>query len=213
MDLDATLPAVANRTHIAWFDSIGIDDVGRVGGKNASLGEMYQRLAGQGVRVPNGFATTADAYRAFLRHNHLDERIAELLSGWDRADIDDLATRSKAIRSLILAGDLPDEFVADVTAAYRALSAEAGLDAVDVAVRSSATAEDLPEASFAGQQETFLMIHGTADVLDAIRRCFASLFTSRAINYRQDMGVDQLDVALSVGVQRMVRARTSPAAA
>ena len=206
MDIDATRTADLHQSSIAWFDSIGIDDVGRVGGKNASLGEMYQRLAGQGVRVPNGFATTADAYRAFLCHNHLDERIAELLSGWDRADVDDLATRSKAIRSLILAGELPDQFVAEVTEAYRALSADAGVDAVDVAVRSSATAEDLPEASFAGQQETFLMIHGDADVLDAIRRCFASLFTSRAINYRQDMGVDQLDVALSVGVQRMVRA-------
>ena len=206
MGIDPTLSNELRPSTVAWFDTIGIDDVGRVGGKNASLGEMYQRLAGRGVRVPNGFATTADAYRAFLRHNHLDERISELLAGWDRADVDDLATRSKAIRSLILAGELPDDVVADVTEAYRALSSEAGVDAVDVAVRSSATAEDLPEASFAGQQETYLMIHGTADVLHAIRRCFASLFTARAVNYRQDMGVDQLDVALSVGVQRMVRA-------
>jgi pyruvate, water dikinase len=206
MGTNSALSGEPRLSTVAWFDSIGIDDVGSVGGKNASLGEMYQRLAGHGVRVPNGFATTADAYRAFLRHNQLDDRISELLSGWDRADVDDLAVRSKAIRSLILAGELPEDFVAEVSEAYRALSAEAGLEAVDVAVRSSATAEDLPEASFAGQQETYLMIHGTADVLDAIRRCFASLFTARAVNYRQDMGVDQLDVALSVGIQRMVRA-------
>jgi pyruvate, water dikinase len=206
MGTDSSPRGEPQRSTIAWFDTIGIDDVARVGGKNASLGEMYQRLAGQGVRVPNGFATTADAYRAFLHHNHLDDRISELLSGWDRTDVDDLATRSKAIRSLILAGELPEDFVTEVTEAYRALSSEADLEAVDVAVRSSATAEDLPEASFAGQQETYLMIHGTADVLDAIRRCFASLFTARAVNYREDMGVDQLDVALSVGIQRMVRA-------
>jgi pyruvate, water dikinase len=107
MGTNSALSGAPRRSTVAWFDSIGIDDVGCVGGKNASLGEMYQRLAGQGVRVPNGFATTADAYRAFLRHNHLDDRISDLLAGWDRVDVDDLATRTKAIRSLILAGNSP----------------------------------------------------------------------------------------------------------
>lgn len=193
-------------SRIEWFEKIGIEDVPRVGGKNASLGEMYCELDSQGVRVPNGFATTADAYREFLRYNELDGRITELLGAWDRSDVDDLAERTRSIRSLILNGSLPDGFADEIDAAYRRLSDEAGVTAVDVAVRSSATAEDLPEASFAGQQETYLMVHGEADVRDAIRRCFASLFTARAVSYREDMGIDQLDVALSAGVQRMVRA-------
>ncbi len=190
---------------VRWFNDVGIDDVGLVGGKNASLGEMYRELADRGVRVPNGFATTAAAYRRFLAANDLEDKIRTILDGWNKADVDDLVARTKTIRSLILAGRLPDDLVADVTAAYVALSLEAGVAEVDVAVRSSATAEDLPEASFAGQQETFLMVHGVADVLSSLLRCYASLFTARAVNYREDMGIDQLDVALSAGIQRMVR--------
>ncbi len=191
--------------NVEWFEQIGIDDVPHVGGKNASLGEMYQELDGKGVKVPNGFATTADAFREFLRVNDLESEIASIVDGWDRSDVDDLAARTKQIRSLILSGNLPDDFQADVLAAYQQLSEEAGVRHVDVAVRSSATAEDLPEASFAGQQETYLMVHGDADVLDSIRRCFASLFTARAVSYREDMNIGQTDVALSACIQRMVR--------
>lgn len=193
-------------TNIAWFEDITIDDVGEVGGKNASLGEMYRELAGQGIRVPNGFATTADAFNTFVDENRLTTAINELIGGWDRDDVDDLAERTRRIRSLILAGDLPRDLRDDVATAYNRLSAAAGVTDVDCAVRSSATAEDLPEASFAGQQETFLMVHGLADVLDSIRRCFASLFTARAVSYRHDMGIDTTGLALSVGVQQMVRA-------
>jgi pyruvate,water dikinase len=191
--------------NVEWFKDIGIDDVPHVGGKNASLGEMYRELHSKGVKVPNGFATSAEAFRDFLRVNELDDRIADIVDGWDRNDVDDLAARAKQIRSLILGGTLPEKFQTDVVAAYQQLSAEAGVDRVDVAVRSSATAEDLPEASFAGQQETYLMVHGDADLLDSIRRCFASLFTARAVSYREDMGIGQTDVALSACVQRMVR--------
>ncbi len=192
--------------NVEWFGQIGIDDVPHVGGKNASLGEMYQELASKGVKVPNGFATTAEAFREFLRVNDLEEKIGALIDGWDRSDVDDLAGRAKQIRSMILGGQLPEDFQRDVLEAYRRLSEEAGVGHVDVAVRSSATAEDLPEASFAGQQETYLMVHGDADVLDSIRRCFASLFTARAVSYREDMNIGQTDVALSACIQRMVRA-------
>ena len=196
---------VAHMRNVEWFDEISIDDVPHVGGKNASLGEMYRELDGKGVKVPNGFATTAEAFTEFLRVNDLETEIARIIDGWDRSDVDDLAARTKQIRSLILGGSLPDDFQADVLAAYRKLSEEAGVGHVDVAVRSSATAEDLPEASFAGQQETYLMVHGDADVLDSIRRCFASLFTARAVSYREDMNIGQTDVALSACIQRMVR--------
>lgn len=193
-------------TMIRWFHDIGIGDVEEVGGKNASLGEMYRELSDQGVTVPNGFATSSNAYRLFLRLNGLDRVIEHTLDGWVRDDVDDLARRTKAIRSAMLAGDLPPELKNDVSAAYQELSRGVNVDSVDVAVRSSATAEDLPEASFAGQQETFLMVHGEAAVFDAIRACFASLYTSRAVSYRSDMGIDPSDVALSASVQHMVRA-------
>lgn len=196
---------VADMRNVEWFEQISIDDVPHVGGKNASLGEMYQELDSKGVKVPNGFATTAEAFREFLRVNDLETEIAGIVDGWDRSDVDDLAARTKQIRSLILGGTLPDDFQTDVLAAYQQLSEEAGVRHVDVAVRSSATAEDLPEASFAGQQETYLMVHGDADVLDSIRRCFASLFTARAVSYREDMNIGQTDVALSACIQRMVR--------
>ncbi|MGI9596275.1 MAG: phosphoenolpyruvate synthase [Acidimicrobiales bacterium] len=202
-------PATAASTDegvVRWFGRISIDDVSEVGGKNASLGEMYRELSGAGVRVPNGFATTAAAFRRFLTQNRLDQEIPEVLAGWDRADVDDLTLRAKRIRSLILDAELTDELVEQVTAGYRMLSEESGIDNVEVAVRSSATAEDLPEASFAGQQETYLMVHGEAAVLAAVKRCFASLYNARAISYRHDFDIDEADIALSAGVQRMVRA-------
>ncbi len=196
-------------TAIEWFHDISIDDVAHVGGKNASLGEMYRELEQKGVRVPNGFATTAQAFRDFLQRNELDDEITRIIDGWDRDDVDDLAARTRQIRSLILGGRFDPTFESEVIDAYRKLSAEAGMDHVDVAVRSSATAEDLPEASFAGQQETYLMVHGNADLLDAIRRCYASLYTARAVSYREDMNIGQADVALSACIQRMVRSDLS----
>ena len=191
---------------IRWFDELAIADVPHVGGKNASLGEMYRQLSHLGVKVPNGFATTSAAFRRFIDRNGLREPIDSILGGWDRTDVDDLASRARRVRGLILDADLGPELSEQVAEAYRRLSAEAGVDDVEVAVRSSATAEDLPEASFAGQQETFLMIHGEAAVLASVKRCFASLYNARAISYRNDFGIDESDIALSAGVQRMVRA-------
>jgi pyruvate,water dikinase len=191
--------------YIAWFADLGRDDVERVGGKNASLGEMLTALRASGIRVPDGFATTAAAYRAFLDANGLRDRIAGRIAEFERGDRS-LSSTGKSIRRMIRAGDFPPAMAEAVTRAYADLSAAAGKQRVDIAARSSATAEDLPEASFAGQQETFLNVRGGEAVLDACRRCFASLFTNRAIAYRDDHGFDHMKVALSVGVQRMVRA-------
>jgi pyruvate, water dikinase len=190
---------------VRWFAEIGLSDVGLVGGKNASLGEMIRELSPLGVRVPDGFSITAEGYRHFLQSAGLDAPIAELLSGLRRDDVKDLVDRSNRIRGLITAAELPADLCAEALAAYRQLSARYAMDATDVAVRSSATAEDLPGASFAGQQDTYLNVRGESAVLDAVRRCFASLFTARALGYREDMGFDHLEVALSVGVQKMVR--------
>jgi pyruvate,water dikinase len=185
------------------FAEVGIGAIAQVGGKNASLGEMIRELGGQGVRVPDGFATTADAYRHFIACNGLAERLHALLDGLDSHDIAALQAAGAAARSLLLQAPLPDELQEAITAAYRHLGGGA---APAVAVRSSATAEDLPDASFAGQQETFLNVQGEAALLAACRRCLASLFTDRAISYRQINGFDHFEVALSIGVQRMVRA-------
>ena len=192
-------------TWIRWFDDIGMDDVPVVGGKNASLGEMRRALTPLGIRTPDGFATTADAYRAFLASAGLERLAGEARSGLDVGDIEHLRAAGARVRAAILAAELPGELAGGVTDAYRRLEARYGLHC-DVAVRSSATAEDLPEASFAGQHETSLNIHGTAMLLDVVKRCFASLFTDRAIVYRAHRGFDHLQVALSVGVQKMVRA-------
>lgn len=205
----STMSTEAPTDTIIWFENASIDDVAEVGGKNASLGEMYRELADNGIRVPNGFATTAAAYRAFVTSTGLASFIRTTLDGWDESDVEDLTTRARAIRSAILAAELPEQLRRDIGEAYRQLSDEAGVEAVDVAVRSSATAEDLPEASFAGQQETYLMVHGESDVIDSVQRCFASLYTARAISYRNDMGIDDENVALSAGVQRMVRSDLS----
>ncbi|PSB37281.1 phosphoenolpyruvate synthase [Aphanothece minutissima] len=186
---------------------VGLDAIAEVGGKNASLGEMIQRLEPAGVRVPGGFATTAAAYQLFIAANGLRPVLAELLDGLDADDLAALQAAGQGARERIGQAELPPPLAQAIVAAYRELSnerASAGSPAV-VAVRSSATAEDLPEASFAGQQETFLHVEGEAALLEACRRCYASLFTDRAIVYRQQHGFDHLEVALSIGVQRMVR--------
>jgi pyruvate,water dikinase len=189
---------------IRRFDEIGIDDVPLVGGKNASLGEMYRALTPKGVKVPDGFAVTAEAYWHFLRGAGLDAKLREILTGLDTRDLEDLARRGERARQAILSASLPDDLGRAIVAAYAQLS-EGVAGPLDVAVRSSATAEDLPDASFAGQQETYLNVRGPQALLDVCRRCFASLFTDRAISYRQDKGFDQFQVGLSIGVQRMVR--------
>ncbi len=193
---------------IRWFSETTIDDVPIVGGKNASLGEMYRELAAQGVRVPNGFATTAAAYRHFLESTGLDQRIRGLMAELRPDDVTSLQRTGHAVRQAILSTELPADLQSDIQAGYERLSAEAGSGTglqLDVAVRSSATAEDLPDASFAGQQETYLNVQGVRPLLDTCRRCFASLFTDRAISYRHYHGFDQFQIALSIGVQRMVR--------
>lgn len=193
-----------SNSDVVWFDEVGADDVARVGGKNASLGEMIRSLSAVGVRVPDGFATTAAAYRAFIAHNRLDDRIRSALAAY-RSGEKTLAFAGEAIRETFLSSEFPPGLAESIGAAYRQLASRSGIDRLAVAVRSSATAEDLPEASFAGQQETFLNIVGERELMDACRRCYASLFTDRAIAYRQLKGFDDLEVALSIGVQRMVR--------
>jgi len=188
---------------VRWFSDIGIGDVPVVGGKNASLGEMYRELTPKGIRVPNGFATTAGAFQAFLLGGELGKRISKQLKGLDTRDIESLRSRGAAIREAILSTAFPADLSAAIAECYRKLSGS-GKDA-PVAVRSSATAEDLPDASFAGQQETYLNVRGERALLDACRKCFASLFTDRAISYRVDKGFDHSKVALSIGVQLMVR--------
>jgi pyruvate, water dikinase len=190
---------------VLGFDEVGLGDVARVGGKNASLGEMRRALGPRGIRVPAGFATTAAAYRSFLRTSGLEGMIGEALAALDVREVEALQSAGRRIRQAILAVPLPAELAQAVVAAYRRLEAEFGPHC-DVAVRSSATAEDLPEASFAGQQETYLNIRGERMLLDAVRRCFASLYTDRAIAYRAQHGFGHVRVDLSVGVQKMVRA-------
>jgi len=193
-----------NITHVIPLEELGRNDVSRVGGKNASLGEMVRNLAAKGVMVPPGFATTADAYWQFVEANGLKDTIASALADLKTGKAP-LSEVGDTIRKAFLRGDWSAETANAITSAYRELCQRAGNQNTDVAVRSSATAEDLPDASFAGQQETFLNIRGEAALLDACRRCYASLFTDRAISYRNAKGFDHLKVALSVGVQKMVR--------
>ncbi len=190
--------------YIKWFREISMDDLPLVGGKNASLGEMFQALTPKGIKVPDGFAITVDAYWDLLEHNNLRERIREVLDDLDTSDMEGLAARGKRVRDLIYYSDFPQELEREIREAYNQLCEEYGAD-TDVAVRSSATAEDLPDASFAGQQDTYLNIKGADKVIDACKKCFASLFTNRAISYRHDKGFDQFSVGLSIGVQKMVR--------
>ncbi len=189
---------------ILWFDDIGIEDVPMVGGKNASLGEMYQKLTSKGVAVPHGFAITAYAYRYLLEKAGIEAAIRDVLSDLDTHDMKNLAERGEKVRNIIRTADFPDDLRQEIIAAYKKMEAEYG-PSVDVAVRSSATAEDLPDASFAGQQETYLNIHGYDNLIQNCRKCFASLFTNRAISYRHDKGFGQFDVYLSITVQKMVR--------
>ena len=191
--------------NVLWYSDLGMHDVDVVGGKNASLGEMISNLAASGVKVPNGFATTAQAYREFLQHEGLAERIQAQLSDLDVDDVEQLARTGKAIREACIQAPFPAALEAAVRTAYTQLLAESGAEGISVAVRSSATAEDLPDASFAGQQETFLNVQGIDSVLLAIKEVFASLFNDRAIAYRVHQGFDHAAVALSAGVQRMVR--------
>lgn len=215
---------------ILWFEEVGIEDIPLVGGKNASLGEMIQQLGRQGVRVPTGFATTAHAYRYFIQQAGLEQRLRQLFADLDLDDVLNLRERGKQARALILNTPFPPELQAAISSAYLRLCERYGQDGdfcdrfqgdyaeecrrfandLDVAVRSSATAEDLPDASFAGQQETYLNVHGVKGVVEACHRCFASLFTDRAISYRHQYAerledFDEFSVALSVGVQKMVR--------
>ncbi len=189
---------------ILWFDEIGIEDVPLVGGKNASLGEMYRKLTSKGVAVPHGFAITAYAYRHLLKTAGIAQAIEDALAGLDTHDMRNLQERGEKARDIIRTAEFPDDLRQAIAKAYAKMEEEYGQN-VDVAVRSSATAEDLPDASFAGQQETYLNIHGMDALIDNCRKCFASLFTNRAISYRHDKGFGQFDVYLSITIQKMVR--------
>ncbi|MBH0081939.1 phosphoenolpyruvate synthase [Salinibacterium sp. SWN167] len=192
------------KQHVMWFEDLGIGDVPIVGGKNASLGEMVRTLESEGVRVPPGFATTADAYRSFVDVNGIATAARAQLDRF-HAGSASLRETGEALRELFLSSEFPEGIAEEIRASYRQLAARSGETNPAVAVRSSATAEDLPDASFAGQQETFLNVRGERELLDACRRCYASLFTDRAISYREVKEFDHLDAALSIGVQRMVR--------
>jgi pyruvate,water dikinase len=190
--------------YVRFFEEFGISDVPLVGGKNASLGEMYRELSSEGVRIPNGFATTAQAYRHMLEESGAWKELHATLDDLDATDVVQLAQRGKRAREIVYGAEVPEDLAREIHAGYRRLQDEYGED-VSLAVRSSATAEDLPSASFAGQQDTFLNIRGEMSLLDACRRCFASLFTDRAIHYRVERGFDHFQVALSIGVMKMVR--------
>ncbi|WP_029523192.1 phosphoenolpyruvate synthase [Persephonella sp. KM09-Lau-8] len=190
---------------VVWLKEVTMDDVPLVGGKNASLGEMINALSSKGVNVPNGFATTSEAYWYFLDYNNLREKIKEALKDLDVNDVENLHKHGVEVRNLIRGGEFPPDLKEQILDYYHQLSKEYGKEYIDVAVRSSATAEDTEEASFAGQQETYLNIKGDESLLDAIKRCYASLFTDRAISYRETFGFDHFSVALSATVQKMVR--------
>jgi pyruvate, water dikinase len=193
-----------DKAFILWFDDILIEDVALIGGKNASLGEMYQKLTSKGVVVPHGFAITSYAYRHLIKTAGIENDVIEALAGLDTHDMKNLQERGKKVRGLIRNAEFPDDLRQAIIEAYKKMEEEYGSD-VDVAVRSSATAEDLPDASFAGQQESFLNIRGVDALIENCRKCFASLFTNRAISYRHDKGFGQFDVYLSIAVQKMVR--------
>ena len=190
--------------NILWFDELGIEDIPMVGGKNASLGEMYSSLTKLGVKIPFGFAVTAYAYNTFVDESGLRSKISEILDGLDTSDLINLQNKGQRVRSAIMDAYFPEILKLQILRAYKKLEEKYGKH-VDVAVRSSATAEDLPDASFAGQQETYLNVHSEEQLLYSCKQCFASLFTDRAISYRVDKGFSHFDIALSIGVQKMVR--------
>lgn len=195
---------------ILWFDDISIGDIPMVGGKNASLGEMYQKLTSKGVIVPHGFAITAYAYQYLLKAAGIEDAIKDALAGLDTHDMKNLQERGEKARNIIRTAEFPDDLKQAIVESYKKMENEYGAN-VDVAVRSSATAEDLPDASFAGQQETFLNVRGNDNLIDNCKKCFASLFTNRAISYRHDKGFGQFDVYLSIAVQKMVRSDSASA--
>jgi len=196
---------MATSKHILFFNQISITDIAKVGGKNASLGEMYNQLNPIGINIPNGFAITAGGYRLFCESNYLEKPLEDLLFSLDKKEYSNLSTIGQKARNLILSATIPEEIRNEITTAYNELSKLCGADNLGVAVRSSATSEDLPSASFAGRMESFLNISSEKQLLEAVRRCYASLFTDRAIKYRHDMGFTGIDIAISVGVQQMVR--------
>ena len=193
-----------NSNFIRWFDELGLEDIPLVGGKNASLGEMYRELAPRGVKIPNGFAITAEAYRYMLEQAGAWDALHRALDDLQPDNIDDLSRRGASARDIVYGAALPADLRAQILTAFHALKQQYPGD-ISVAVRSSATAEDLPNASFAGQQDTYLNIDSDEQLLDACHRCFASLFTDRAIHYRIDQGFDHFRLALSIGVMKMVR--------
>ena len=191
--------------YLKWLHEVELSDIPTVGGKNASLGEMIQNLGKLGVKVPGGFVVTVASYEAFIEHNVLDQRIRDIVAKLDVDDVENIRRTGLAVRTLVKNGKFPEEIWKGILQRYDEMSLQYGQEATDVAVRSSATAEDLPDASFAGQQETFLNIRGHQDLISAVRNCFASLFTDRAIVYRESLGYDHFQVGLSVGIQKMVR--------
>ncbi|WP_456464057.1 phosphoenolpyruvate synthase [Persephonella sp.] len=196
---------MSNKKLVVWLNEVGMEDVELVGGKNASLGEMIKGLSPMGIKIPMGYVVTAEAYRYFIDFNNLKEKIKETLKGLNPNDVFDLQKRGLTVREMIKGGQFPEDLRKQILDFYAQLSEMYGKHRVDVAVRSSATAEDLPDASFAGQQETYLNIKGDETLLNAIRNCFASLFTDRAISYRESFGFDHFSIGLAVGVQKMVR--------
>ncbi|MDQ3101307.1 MAG: phosphoenolpyruvate synthase [Bacteroidota bacterium] len=191
--------------YLKWLHEVQLSDIPTVGGKNASLGEMLQHLSQLGVSVPGGFVVTVASYEAFIAHNVLDQKIRDIVAKLDVDDIENVRRTGLQVRTLVKNGKFPPEIEKDIIARYLEMSLQYGQDATDVAVRSSATAEDLPDASFAGQQETYLNVRGSEDLMVAVRNCFASLFTDRAIVYRQSLNYDHFEVGISVGIQKMVR--------
>ncbi|MEM2838947.1 MAG: phosphoenolpyruvate synthase [Thermoplasmata archaeon] len=194
-----------SKKYILWFEEIGINDIPLVGGKNASLGEMLRELSSKGIQVPNGFAITTQAFRRFIEANRLETRVQKALEGLDTKDADNLSSKGKEVRMLFMNSEFPQDLKIEILMSYNEMARMLGQKNPHVAVRSSATAEDLEGASFAGQHETILNVYGDVNLLRAIKQCFASLFTNRAISYRADKGFPQLGIALSVGVQQMVR--------
>ncbi len=201
---DSSLQHAREQALLLWFKEFGIADVPIVGGKNASLGEMIQHLEPKGIRIPNGFATTAHAYRHFLEANGLDSKLHKLFAGLSVENLKQLRDVGSQARAMVLEAAFPEDLEHAIRNAYARLCEQYGPN-TDVAIRSSATAEDLPDASFAGQHETYLNVHGVNAVLEACKKCFASIFTDRAFSYRQTHGFDHLSIALSIGVQKMVR--------
>lgn len=205
MPKEANSTGKRNNELLLWFDQIGLKDIDKVGGKNASLGEMLRHLTSNGIRVPEGFAVTTKAFREFVAEANLEGKVQSILEGMDPDSPADVSPRGKAVRKAFLEAEFSDEVRREIEYGYWELGRRLGIENPSVAIRSSATSEDLDGASFAGQHETILNVRGETNVLKAIRQCFASLFTDRAIAYRAHKGFSQLDNALSVGVQRMVR--------